>query len=117
MAELAATDGMPPPGDLPHGDCICTRLDDGTIRIDRADPRILISGELLQAVARHGAIADGTEAFALNARLDTTGCMPPPWRATYTGAVLHINGVNQQVVYRITGYLPRVHAYVGEWPD
>ena len=47
MAELAVTDGMPPPADLPRGECICTRLDDGTIRIDQADPRILISGELL----------------------------------------------------------------------
>ncbi|SRR6266566_2387945 len=117
MAELAVTDGMPPPADLPRGECICTRLDDGTIRIDQADPRILISGELLDAIARHGVIADGTEALALNAWLDTTGCMPPPWRATYRGAVLKICGVNRTVIYRIGEYVPRVDGYAAEWPD
>jgi hypothetical protein len=117
MAELAVTDGMPPPGDLPRGECICTRLDDGSIRVDRADPRVLISGELLDAIAVNSAIVDGTEAFALNARLDTAGCMPPPWRATYVGGVLRIEGVNRTVVYRITDYLPRIHGYIGEWPD
>ena len=117
MAELATMDGMPPPADLPRGEFTCTRLADGRIRIDHADPRILISGELLEAIALSRTIIDGTEAMALNARLDTTGCMPPPWRATYVGAVLHIHGVNRQVVYRITEYVPRVHGYVAEWPD
>jgi hypothetical protein len=118
MAELAIRDGMPPPADLPHGECICTRVDGGNIRVDQADPRVLISGELLDAVARFG--DSGHRAgnwLALNARLDTTGCMPPPWRATYVGAVLRIEGVNRTVIYRITEYVPSVHGYIGEWPD
>jgi len=117
VTELAVTDGMPPPGDLPRGEFWCTRLPGGTIRIDRTGPRILISGELLDAIALNGSVADGTEALALNARLDMTGCMPPPWRATYAGAVLRIEGVNRTVIYRITDYLPRIHGYIGEWPD
>jgi hypothetical protein len=120
MAELAVTDGMPPPDGLPRGEFTCTRLDDGTIRVDQADPRILISAELLHAIALDSIIADGTEAFALNARLDTAGCVPPQqrgWLGPYAGAVLHVHGVNRTVIYRITGYLPRIRAYIAEWPD
>ena len=69
----------------------------------------MISGEMLDAI--------GTDAFPPYARLDTSGCTPPPWRATYTGAVLHIHGVNQQVVYRITEFVPSVYGYIAEWPD
>ncbi len=35
----------------------------------------------------------------------------------YVGAVLHIDGVNRHVVYRIMGYVPRVRGYIAEWPD
>ena len=43
--------------------------------------------------------------------------MPPPWRATYRGAVLKICGVNRTVIYRIGEYVPRVDGYAAEWPD
>lgn len=109
--ELATTDGMPPPADLPRGECIATSLPGGRIRIDQADPRILISAEVLDAIARSG------DWYGLNARLDTARCMPPPYRATYVGAVLKINGANRQAVYRIVDYVPSVHGYIGEWPD
>jgi hypothetical protein len=117
MDELAVREAWPPPADLPHGEFACTRLADGRIRIDRADPRILISGELLDAIALQQPLINGTEALQLNAWLDTTGCMPPPARATYAGAVLKISGAGQQVIYRIGEYVPRVHGYIGEWPD
>jgi hypothetical protein len=113
-------DGMPPPAGLPDGECICTRLDDGSIRIDQADPRILISGEVLDAIIRRpSSVLLPGYALALRSRtrLDTAGCMPPPWRATYVGAVLHIDGVNRQVVYRVTDYVARINGYIGEWPD
>jgi hypothetical protein len=112
MAEIAVVNGMS------CGEFTCTQTDGGNIRVGQADPRVLISGELLDAVARSGdsGILAGNW-LALNARLDTAGCMPPPWRATYTGAVLRIEGVNRTVVYRITEYVPRVNAYIGEWPD
>jgi len=107
MAELAVTDGRPPPGDLPRGECIMTRLPGGTVRIDRADPRILISAELL------------AEAFVHPAPGVSLG--PPPESPNGTpfweGAVLKIEGVNRTVIYRICGYVPRVRGYIGEWPD
>jgi hypothetical protein len=110
MAELAVTDGMPPPADLPDGECICTRLDDGTIRIDQADPRILISAPLLYE------IADGRSPWA------SVSAEPPPrehWdgHGAMEGALLKIHGVNRTVIYRIGEYVPRVHGYIGEWPD
>jgi hypothetical protein len=119
MAELTTRDGMPPPADLPDGELLCTRLDDGTIRIDRADPRILISGELLDSVPlaadSFGATPDGPALMLEHhAWLDTAGCTDG---SGYAGAVLHIDGVNRTVIYRITEYVPRVHGYIGEWPD
>jgi hypothetical protein len=101
---------MPPPDDLPRGECICTRMEDGTIRVDHADPRILISGELLNATM---GIRNGLRPLGC-VLLDLTGCLPGHG---YVGAVLHIRAVNRQVVYRITDYVPRIRGYVGEWPD
>jgi hypothetical protein len=101
-AELSVTDGMPPPAGLPQGECITTVLPDGGLRIDRADPRILISTELIDM------IADNPSPLA---RLDTTGCQ------TFIGALLKIDAANRQVVYRITGWLPRIRGFTAEWPD
>ena len=107
MAELAARDGMPPPADLPRGEFYSSVLPGARVRIDRADPRILISGELLDI------IADPPYPMP-HAWLDTAGCTPGHG---YVGAVLHIHGVNQHVVYRVVDYVPRVNGYIGEWPD
>jgi hypothetical protein len=108
MAELAVTDGMPPPDDLPRGECILTRLDDGSIRINQADPRILISAPLLWQV---------TDAPAPGVSLRWLSPPPPVDRFLYTGAVLTIHGVNRTVIYRIGAYVPRVDGYISEWPD
>jgi hypothetical protein len=101
---------MPPPSDLPRGEFFCTRLDDGSIRVDHADPRILIAAPLLYE------IADGCSPWA------SVTMEPPPrerWggHGALEGALLHIHGVNRQVIYRITEYAPRVHGYIAEWPD
>ena len=101
-AELTVTDGLPPPADLPHGELLATKLADGTFRIDRADPCVLISAELVDEIADHP---------APGASLDTTGC------ETYIGALLRLNGVNRKVIYRITGWIPRVRGFIAEWPD
>jgi hypothetical protein len=101
-AELATCDGSPPPQGLPRGECIMTSLDDGTIRIDHADPRILISAEVLDAIV---------DERPPQASLDLAGC------TTYDGAVLRIHGVNRTMVYRITEYVPSVRGYIAEWPD
>ena len=99
------------------GECVITSLDDGNIRIERADPRIAISGHLLDSVAKFGDDALAGNWVALNAWLDMSRCAPPPWRATYIGAVLKVVGVNQTAIYRITEYMPSIDEYVGEWPD
>jgi hypothetical protein len=112
MAELAVREGYLSPPDLPRGDCLMTRLygEDGSIRlrIDHADPRILISAELLDDVA--GKPSDSVA-------LDTTGCCDCMMQDDYTKAVLKITAVNRTVIYRITEYVPPVHAYIAEWPD
>jgi hypothetical protein len=102
MADLAALTLKLPPADLQCGEFICTRLDDGGIRIDHADPRVLISAEILDAVNGAG---------PRSAWLDLARC------ATYDGVLLKIHGVNRTVIYRITEYVPRIHGYIGEWPD
>jgi hypothetical protein len=93
---------MRPPADLPRGECIMTSLPDGSIRIDQADPRILISAELLDAIAA---------APTRNTWLDRTG------GPHLQDALLKIHGVNRTVTYRIVDYVPSVKGYIGQWPD
>jgi hypothetical protein len=100
--------GLPPPADLPRGECICTSQD-GRLRIDRADPRIFISAELLGVLA-----AGPSTAWPRDATLDRADCTEALGHA---GAVLKLHGVNRTVIYRITEYVPRVRGYIGEWPD
>ena len=108
MAELTVRDGWPPPDDLPRGDVIITSLENGGIRIDHADPRVLISADLLASVAT----APGP-----HAALDTSGCRDCFMQDDYTNAVLKIQDASRQLVYRITEYVPAVHGYIAEWPD
>jgi hypothetical protein len=117
LPELAVRPGYVPPGDLPQGACTWTSLPGGRIRVDHADPRILVSAELLGSVAQFGDSDPAGDWLALNAELDTAGCCDCMMADDYTGAVLKISGVNRQVIYRITGYVPAVHGYIGEWPD
>ena len=105
MAVIAAGTGMPVPGDLPRGEVWVTRLSDGHFRIERADPRVLISAELLCGIVR---------APTPDIWLDTAAC---EGAYGYTAAILHIHGVNQTVIYRVLEYVPRVWAYIAEWPD
>jgi hypothetical protein len=107
VTELGFRDGMTPPSDLPAGECILTTLcgDDGQptgLYIVRADPRILISEELLDLIV---------DAPAPGVWLDLAGC------TTYDDGLLKIHGANRTVIYRITGYEPSVHGYIAEWPD
>ena len=88
-----------------YGECVLTRLDDPIegmqLRIDRADPVVLISPQLLDEMRRN----------------------PPDYPATFDGEVVRIRGVNRTVIYRIRDVLEPVFGhlgywnYVGEWPD
>jgi hypothetical protein len=100
MTELAVRDGCLYPEGLPHGECIVTSLADGSIRVDRADPRVLISGELLDDIMRHPAEHAWCESTADDG-----------------GVLLKIEGVNRTVVYRVTEYVAPIHGYIAEWPD
>jgi hypothetical protein len=62
--------------------------------VKHADPRILITEELLDEIAN----SDG--------RL-----------ASLKDDVLTIKGSNRRVIYRIGEYVPDRRAYVAEWPD
>ena len=108
LAELTVRPGCAPPPDLPQGDCIMTSLYDdhgqrAGIRIDHADPRILISAELLDAMV------DGEN--HPHCWVDLAGC------ATYDGATMKIAAANRTVIYRIITYVPSVRGYIAEWPD
>lgn len=107
--ELTVQPGYSRPGSLPRGECIITRLDDpvhgARLRIDHADPRILISAELLEAAATSP--VDGVS-------LDESACTRPVNRV---GAVLRVEAVNRTIVYRMVEYLPSVRGYIAEWPD
>ena len=88
-----------------YGECVVTLIADpvegAQIRIDRADPVVLISPELLDEMRSN----------------------PPDYPATFDGHVLRIRGVNRTVVYRIRDVMepvpgnPGCWNYVGEWPD
>jgi hypothetical protein len=89
----------------PYGECVVTRIDDPIdgvkLRIDRADPVIRITPQLLAEV-----------------RSPSTG-----YPASFDGKVLRIQGINRTVVYRIRDVLepvpgfPGAWTYIGEWPD
>lgn len=104
LPELALRPGFPYPGGLPTGYCTLSRLTDGRIHVDRADPRVLISAELVdQVMIGH----------LPHAVLDWTG----PVQLGPVGALLKITGVNRQVIYRLTEWMPAVRGYIAEWPD
>jgi hypothetical protein len=94
MPELAYTGppAYPPP---PRGEVWCTRQDDGSVTIDRADPQILISAELLDMI-REG------------------DCDPA---LTLDGDVLRIEAANRTVIYHIGEKRPDINGYYAEWPD
>ena len=108
LPELAVRPGWTRPDGLPQGECIITSLYDdhgqpAGVRIDHADPRILISAELVDAMV------DGE--FPDHCWVDLAGC------TTYDGATIKITAVNRTVIYRITEYVPSVRGYIAEWPD
>jgi hypothetical protein len=46
-------------GDRYVGDCVCTRLEDGRVRVERADPTIHIGIELLQSKDVRSFVVEG----------------------------------------------------------
>ena len=86
-----------------YGQCHVTSLHDAQgglmrLRIDRADPRVLITRELLKEIPPP----------------DPSGLNGP---VTYDGNIVRIQGENRTVIYRIGQYLPEENCYEAEWPD
>lgn len=68
--------------------------DGPTVTILSADPRILISAEIMDRIVR----------------------VESPI-ATLRDRILKIEAANRTVIYQVIGYLSECRAYVAEWPD
>lgn len=79
------------------GDCVLTLLADERVRVDQADPRILIASDLVHELR--------------------DGLQPRGRGITLTGDILRIEGVNRTVIYRISDERHDPYNYLGEWPD
>ena len=97
------------------GECVVTSLHDHRgfcerVRIDRADPRILLAAHLLENWQIHG-----TGLFA-DLR-PGPGASPLPGLHGFEGWLVTIRGENRTVVYRVGRKVPHAWAYEAEWPD
>ena len=96
-----------------YGDCWCSSLydDNGNltgVRVEKADPRVLISAKLLASFHQHMEFGS----------LKCAGSTCP------VGDVFRIDGINQRVIYVVTRPDERwlegnahPNAYIAEWPD
>lgn len=115
-AELAVREGCTVPPGLPRGDIHLRRIGyaddpDAEIFIDHADPRILISAELLHQIAAEPTPHVFLDSRHLPERDPGAGCPE-----LFVGTLLKIRAVNRNVIYRITESVFEVDAYIGEWP-
>jgi hypothetical protein len=76
------------------GECVLTTTDEG-VRIDQADPEILIASELLDEMR--------------------AGSLHPD--VSLDGELLRIEGINRTVIYRLGDKVPDLHACYASWPD
>lgn len=76
-----------------YGECLLATTSDGLL-VERADPEILISPELLDEIRDHR---------RADVHLD--------------GDVLTIHGLNRKVIYRVGDKVPHLFAYHAAWPD
>jgi len=83
----------------PQGECqLRNDFEQGLLYIDRADPRILISDQVIEEWRTgHGLY-----------------CHPA---VTLTLTTVTICAANRTVVYRLTEHVPEWHAWIAEWPD
>jgi len=104
MSETTTTPADDPlAGLLPLGE-FHSSIHDGALRIDQADPRILISAELIDSAAF--GILRPEVTLTLDHAADA-----------HLGALLKIRAADRQVVYRLTKWIPSVRCYLGEWPE
>ena len=103
----------------PSGTVVVRRLFDGPaatgIEVVRAEPRTRFSNNLLSAIAREDSIypAVRLEGWVIGGNHYHYGS--GGW--CFCGALLHIDGDNQHVVYRIGEYDVANIAWDAAWPD
>jgi len=109
MSPILAREG--PADEMPAGKCVTSRRD-GHLWVERADSRVLVSLELLDAIV--GARWQPEVTIRLR---DESYCGPGMW----LGAVIRMEAANRTVVYRLTGQVAdgagSVLGYIAEWPD
>lgn len=84
-----------------------------------ADPRTCFSDELLNAIKDGASIypyvrVEGFEEFGPHICRQAT-CSPD--RTCFKGIRLHIDAINQHVIYLIGDYIPAWNAWHAAWPD
>jgi hypothetical protein len=72
--------------------------------IERADPRVVISFQLLDTIVRRECLPEVT-------------IRPREYGFSWAGAVLRIEAANRTLVYRLTECVPRYLGWIMEWPD
>jgi hypothetical protein len=85
----------------------------GDTTIIRADPKILVSADFLRQVRDAQALENIVYPRGIYAVCAEH--LPGEW--VNQDALLHIDGVNRHVVYRITHYDDEHNAWVAIWPD
>lgn len=93
------------PAGAPSG-IFTTSHRDGRLWIDHADPRIVISLELLDMFVA----GDLRPEVSVRVR-DEQYSGPVCW----LGAVIRIEAANRTVIYRLAGWYPSIRAYLGEF--
>lgn len=98
-----------------YGQCHLTSLHDSrgacmAVHVDQADPRVMITVELLEEL-----LACGTGPFA--ELRPGPGASVMPGLHGFEGWLLTVRGENQTVMYRIGRKVPTAHCYEAEWPD
>ncbi len=87
---------------------------DDELIVERADPRILISAELLAEIAFVGGDPRIALTFAEN---PLPGWWPGAFRRNPLGALLRIEGTNRTVIYQIAEWHGTTDRFAAEWPD
>lgn len=115
MSDLGTITHLGPQRDV--GDCVVTKLSSGGLRIEQADPRVIISADVLFGATwndlqthvlrqitclEHGTVANSTGHPCINHA---------------TELMFRIEGVNRTVIYRIGEKVPDLYAYYAEFPD
>jgi hypothetical protein len=102
------------------GECLIRRQrNEGTwvdeLHIDHADPHVLIMTEILDR-----AIYEPDEMLWMDFSDEQT-CFDAHEHSNLAcfrlRSILHIKGVNREVLYRITPHPERTDVYEGRWPD